>query len=75
MQKIEIKDIEDLTNKRLRKLISKTEKTLTDLKIELERRERESQNQEIDDLEKHMKSAEGSLTSIVNFLATIKKDN
>lgn len=73
MKKIKTKDIENLTNKRLRKLISKTEKTLGELEIELVRREQESQNHEIDDLEHHMESAEGNLTSILNFLAAISK--
>ena len=57
-----------LTTDRLRKLIRETEETLVELKTELERREELNQNQEIEHLERHMKSAELSLTTIRNFL-------
>ena len=73
MERIKTKDIENLTNKRLSKLISKTESTLAELKIELKRRKQESQNHEIDDLEQHMESAEINLTSILNILVAIKE--
>ena len=73
MERIKTKDIENLTNKRLSKLISKTESTLAELKIELKRRKQESQNHEIDDLEQHMESAEINLTSILNFFVAIKE--
>lgn len=63
-----------LTTDRLRKLVKETEETLTELKTELERREQLDQNQEIEHLESHMKSAELSLTTIRNFLNFLMDD-
>jgi len=63
-----------LTTDRLRKLIGETEGTLIELKIELERREQLNQDQEIENLERHMKSAELSLTTIQNFLNFLMDD-
>jgi hypothetical protein len=63
-----------LTTDRLRKLIRETEETLVELKTELERREELNQNQEIEHLERHMKSAELSLTTIRNFLNFLMDD-
>jgi len=67
-------DLDNLSNKRLRKLIHKSEETLNELKAELDRREKESQNHEIDELEQHMESAEVSLKTIRDFLASLSKD-
>ena len=63
-----------LTTDRLRKLIRETEETLIELKTELERREQLNQDQEIENLERHMKSAELSLTTIRNFLKFLMDD-
>ena len=63
-----------LTTERLRKLVRETEETLVELKAELERREQLNQNQDIEHLENHMKSAELSLTTIRNFLDFLMDD-
>lgn len=63
-----------LTTDRLRKLIRETEETLIELKTELERREQLNQDQEIEHLERHMKNAELSLTTIRNFLNFLMDD-
>lgn len=63
-----------LTTDRLRKLIRETEETLIELKTELERREQLNQDQEIEHLERHMKNAELSLTTIRNFLDFLMDD-
>lgn len=63
-----------LTTDRLRRLIRETEETLIELKTELERREQLNQDHEIEHLERHMKNAELSLTTIRNFLDFLMDD-
>ena len=63
-----------LTTDRLCKLIRETEETLIELKTELERREQLNQDQEIEHLERHMKNAELSLTTIQDFLNFLMDD-
>lgn len=67
-------DFHVLTTDRLQKLVLDTEETLAELKLEIERRETLSQNQEIAHLENHMKSAELSLTTIRGFIAFLVDD-
>ncbi len=61
-------DIQMMTTQRLRALIAETETALSELKVELERREKVAQEHEIERLEDHMKNAELSLQSIKNFI-------
>ena len=69
-----INNVQTLTTDRLRKLISESEKTLTELKAELEVREQLSQSQEVANLEHHMQSAELSLKTIRDFLSFLSQD-
>lgn len=61
-------DLEDYSLERLRKMIAETEETLAELKTELERRQLEAQEHEIEHLEEHMKKAALSLDTIREFL-------
>lgn len=63
-----------LSTERLRALITDTESTLQQLTVELERREFLEQENEIENLEEHMKGAELSLSTIRKFLAFIIND-
>jgi len=71
-------NIKVMTNERLNKLIADTQETLTELKEEVERREAAQQNREIDNLDKHLETAELSLQKIKSFIAMLlaerKKD-
>lgn len=69
-----INNVQTLTTERLRKLISESEQTLTELKAELEVREQLSQSQEVANLEHHMQSAELSLKTIRDFLTFLSQD-
>ncbi|EMI56230.1 hypothetical protein [Rhodopirellula sallentina] len=61
-------DIKKISTERIRCLIADTESTLRELEAELQRRETEAQDVEIDHLEEHMRGAELSLNSIKEFL-------
>lgn len=61
-------ELKTLTNENLRALIAQTEKTLTELRTELEKRDVLAQEREILNLDQHMKDAELNLRSIQDFL-------
>jgi hypothetical protein len=61
----------DLSTKKLKKLIKKTEATLEELKQELGKRKLDDQHEGVDHLEEHMKDAEHNLANIVNFMKTV----
>ncbi len=70
-------EYEDFSNKKLKKLISRTRKTLKELKAELKRRKLDDQHSEIDHLEDHIDEAEHGLSNFVKFLKEVtaeKKD-
>ncbi|MEB8433204.1 hypothetical protein OO007_13275 [Cocleimonas sp. KMM 6892] len=69
-----MENIHILTNDRLRALVVETEKTLDELKLELDRREQVQQEHEVAHLENHMKSAELSLKTIRDFLSFLSQD-
>ena len=62
-------DLQVLTNDRLHNLINETQEALNELKQEVVRREQVQQEHEVMDLDRHMQSAELSLTGIRNFLS------
>ncbi|ASJ70929.1 hypothetical protein [Granulosicoccus antarcticus] len=61
-------ELKTLTNENLRILVGQTEKTLTELRAELEKRDAMAQEREILNLDQHMKDAELNLRSIQDFL-------
>ncbi len=61
-------NFQGLTTERLNKLINETQQTLDELRHEVGRREQVQKQNEILDLDSHMKSAELSLTTIRNFI-------
>ncbi len=67
-------EYEDISTKKLKKLISRTEKTLAKLQEELEKRNLDDQHSEIDHLEEHIDEAEHSLANFVTFLKEILAD-
>lgn len=67
-------DVNVLSTERLQILITNTEDTLKQLKSELERREFLKRENEIENLEEHMKGAELSLNTIRMFLSFIVDD-
>lgn len=60
--------LKTLTNENLRKLISQTEATLSELRGELELRDARAQERELENLDQHMESAALNLKSIQAFL-------
>ncbi|QDV62341.1 hypothetical protein [Crateriforma conspicua] len=64
-------DIKKISTHSIRRLIADTEKTLGELESELERRESQAQQIQIDHLEEHMRGAELSLNTIKEFLAVL----
>ena len=67
-------NVKVLSTERLCALITDTESTLKQLTAELERREFLQQENEIANLEEHMKNAELSLDTIRQFLAYLIND-
>ncbi len=60
-------EIHKLTREKLAHLVAETEETLSQLKVEMERRVEETQHHEIDKLEQHLNSAESGLRSVRDF--------
>ena len=68
-------DIENLSRKKLKKLIKDTQETLHELTDELERRELANQNKEIDNLDNHIESVELNLSRIKELFTTLLKEH
>jgi len=62
-------DLRALTRERLNKLINETQQSLVELKEEVARREHVKQENEINDLDHHMTSAELNLVALKDFIA------
>ena len=62
-------DLQALTRDRLNKLINETQQSLVELKEEVARREHIKQENEINDLDHHMSSAELNLVALKDFIA------
>ncbi|WP_417317037.1 hypothetical protein [Emcibacter sp.] len=65
------KDLSQLSNKKLKKLIADTEEMLVLMKEELEARELRSQHEEVEHLEEHMDEAEHRLGNLKTFLTAL----
>ena len=68
-------NIENLSRKKLKKLIKDTQETLHELTDELERRELANQNKEIDNLDNHIESVELNLSRIKELFTTLLKEH
>ena len=68
-------DIENLSRKKLKKLIKDTQETLHELTDELERRELANQNKEIDNLDNHIESVELNLSRIKELFTNLLKEH
>ncbi len=64
-------EYENLSTKKLKKLISRTKGTLAGLQEELKRRKLDDQHSEIDHLEDHIDEADHNLSNFVSFLKEV----
>lgn len=63
-----------MTKANLQRLVAETEETLVEIKAEIERRENEAQEEELQHLDVHFKNAELSLQTIRNFFAYLRDE-
>jgi|TARA_R110002096_G_scaffold266710_1_gene460337 hypothetical protein len=67
-------EYESLSTKKLKKLIKRTNATLSELQEEMEKRKLDNQHSEIDHLEDHMEEVEHGFTNFMAFLKDVLKE-
>lgn len=67
-------DYQMMNKDKLKELVAETQATLVEINAEIERRERASQEQEIENLDVHLKNAELSLQTIRNFFVYLLEE-
>ncbi len=68
------KEYEHISTKRLRRLVKRTSKTLSEMQEELDRRYLEEQHSEIDHLEEHLDETEHGLANFFAFFKEVMGD-